>query len=165
MSQKSVRLLISDTIAALTDNIKFFFATPADFNSIEDKKDPLARLELLKYKASFTSGRQTLLKIYPIEITFYQHDDPNAAEEATMNVLDTVDKYVDEFIRRLNVFDMPLVNSLSPNIIDPPISSGNIVISEISVQPFKKQTSDCLTGYVLTFNLEVPDDFDYCSIY
>lgn len=158
MSHKAVRQLIEEVSQSLADNIVFVYARETDFNSITNKKDPLVRLELLKSNPYFIEEKMTLNAYYPIEMMFYQLDDMQGAEEETLKVLDDCDKLVQEFLRKLNRLDFNEDTTVS-------ISTYTVTISNIQCQPFIKQTVDCLTGFVVSFTMEVPDDFDYCSIY
>jgi len=64
-------------------------------------------------------------------------------------LLDSADVLVDSFIQILN-FSTEDTSTLP------------IVITNISQTPFIKATADILTGFLLTFQVLVPDDWDYC---
>lgn len=157
MSHKAVRQLIQSAAQQCSDVIKFYYADESDFNSSTvNQKDPICRLELLKY--TMVRLNNSFICNYAPEITFYIQDDIDGNENETLKILDQVDVYVNEFIRLLNKI------SLTEDDKDI-ISSDSCVISSIKVQPFKKATASCLTGFMVFFDLEVPDDFNYCGIY
>jgi hypothetical protein len=156
MSHKSVRQLIRDTAKSLGDSVQFVYARKTDFNAIRDKKYPFIQLELLNSNASFTNN--TLTSSYPVAMTFYELDSLTGSEDSTTNILDATDSIAQSFIRKMNIFSFDEDDTIS-------VSTKNIVISNVKFQSFVKMTTDCLTGWILTFDMEVPDDFDYCSLY
>jgi len=157
MSHKSVRQLIRDTAKSLGDNIQFVYARKTDFNQIRDKKYPFFQLELLTSNATFNPSNINLTSIYPIVITVYQLDSLDGAEDETTQILDDTDLLAQGFVRKLN-------QSLNEDTTIL-ISEDTTVISNVSFTSFVKMTTDCLTGWIIKFNLEVPDDYDYCSLY
>jgi hypothetical protein len=156
MSHKSVRQLIRDTAKSLGDSVQFVYARKTDFNAIRDKKYPFIQLELLNSNASFTNN--TLTSSYPVAMTFYELDSLTGSEDSTTNILDATDDLAQSFIRKMNIFSFDEDDTVS-------ISTKNIMLSNVKFQSFVKMTTDCLTGWILTFDMEVPDDFDYCSLY
>lgn len=158
MSHKAVRQLIRDTAKSLGDSIQFVYARKTDFNSMRDKKYPFIQLELLNSSAAYNDNNTTLTSIYPVAMTFYQLDSLTGSEDATTNTLDITDDLVQKFIRKMNLFSFSEDDSVV-------VATKNIVLTNFKMQSFVKMTVDCLTGWILTFDMEVPDDFDYCSLY
>lgn len=158
MSHKAVRQLIRDTAKSLGDSIEFVYARKTDFNSIRDKKYPFIQLELLNSSASLNENNVTLNASYPVAMTFYQLDSLTGAEDETTNILDITDDLVQSFMRKMNLYSFTEDDSVV-------VSTKNITLSNFKMQSFVKMTTDCLTGWILTFDMEVPDYFDYCSLY
>lgn len=158
MSHKAVRQLIRDTAKSLGDSIQFVYARKTDFNSIRDKKYPFIQLELLNSSAQFNSSNVTLTSVYPVAMTFYQLDSLQGAEDDTTQILDSTDDLVQAFMRKMNLLSFSEDDSVT-------VSTANIVLTNFKLQSFVKMTVDCLTGWIMTFDMEVPDDFDYCSLY
>jgi len=82
-------------------------------------------------------------------MAFYELDKESSSQEEYALLLDSADVLVDSFIQILN-FSTEDTSTLP------------IVITNISQTPFIKATADILTGFLLTFQVLVPDDWDYC---
>lgn len=158
MSHKAVRQLIRDTAKSLGDSIQFVYARATDFNAIRDKKYPFIQLELLNANASFNESNVTLNSSYPVAMTFYQLDSLTGAEDQTTNILDQTDDLAQAFMRKMNLYSFSEDDTVA-------IATKNIVLTNFKMQSFVKMTTDCLTGWIVRFDMEVPDDFDYCSLY
>jgi len=158
MSHLAVRTLISDVVKSIDDSVLFAYARASDFNSLGIKDDKRVRLDPLRQSLEFNDGSYNLSKTYTVGMVFYCLDDLQGAEEETANILDKTDELSDKFINKLNLF------SFYEDTTDE-ISTQNIEITGIRKEPAIKVTSDCVTGWVVQFNLTVPDTFDYCSLY
>ena len=86
-------------------------------------------------------------------MAFYQLDKESSGQDEYKLILDEMDTLVDNFIIRLNNY------TFGRNI-----DSDQIVITNMSQQPFVKATKDILTGYILTFTITVADQFNYCGL-
>lgn len=148
MSHKGTRLLIEDTAKSLGDNIKFTYARTEDFNVMRDKVYPFITLEPLVATASFTVNNvSNYMKVFNVTLTFYQLDKESSIGDDYKNILDDMDYLVDEFITKLNFFS----------------NNDDIIIQNINQQPFIKATADILTGWILTFQIVTPDNWNYCA--
>jgi len=97
---------------------------------------------------------------WDIGMIFYQLDQKDGNQDESAVILDQMSDIVDAFIRKLNRISN--ATDIDAKII---IQSENVEISGFSVTPFIKVTADILTGFILRFKLETPDDFNYCTIY
>lgn len=158
MSHKAVRQLIRDTSKSLGDSVQFVYARATDFNAIRDKKYPFIQLELLNSNASFSESNVTLTSNYPIAMTFYELDSVTGSEDNTTKILDETDELAQAFMRKMNLFSFTEDDTVA-------VATKNIVLTNFKLQSFVKMTTDCLTGWIMRFDMEVPDDFDYCSLY
>lgn len=149
MSHKSIRLLIESTAKSLADNIQFTYARDSDFNVMRDKKYPFISLHMLQAAPEYaTEGTQNYMKSWICTMSFYQLDKAGSTQDEYALILDEMDGYVDKFINKLNFFTY---------------KSDKILLQGISQQPFIKDFSDILTGYILSFTLVAEDDFEYCQ--
>lgn len=158
MSHQAVRTFIADVARSLDSRVQFEYGTPSDVNSKRNKDVPLFYLNLLRRQIV---PNQNYVAIYPVDIIIYMHDNPSGAEEETQKVLDEVDKLVYKFVHILMRADI----DGEENPFDNPTTQSIDIPGSIDVVPFVKQTEDVLTGFGLTFQMVVPDNFDYCSIY
>lgn len=157
MSHQAVRTLIRDSVLSIQDNVNFIYARRSDFNSIKDKSERFVTLDPLRVTASFTSN-QIYSRKFRVGMVFFQLDSLSGAEEETVEKLDAMDVLSDKFLVKLNLGasgDDPTVT----------ISSQTISIENIQREPVIKVTADCMTGWMLQFDMIVPDSFDYCKVY
>ena len=159
MSHQAVREFISDVASSIADDVYQGYGRPSDFNMRKDKLYPYVWLELLSSSVAITGDGRAFTETYNVNMIFCKMDDPDSTEEQYKLILDEVDTLVQIFIRKLNEnieaqYEIPTV-----------LATYNTVISSIAKNQFTKLFDDCVTGFTLTFNLTVPDNFDYCSIY
>lgn len=144
MSHKGIRKLLENTAKSLGDDIQYTYARDSDFNLIRDKRYPYIYTSPILSTPSYTvNGVQNYMKVWTIQMAFYEKDKPESEGEEYADILDEMDGYVDSFINKLNQTD-------------------DIVISGIRQEPFIKAMGDILTGYILTFTITVNDNFNYC---
>lgn len=151
MSHKGIRLLIQDTAKSLGDNIQFTYARPSDFNVLRDKTYPFITLDALSSTPTFAVDNvSNYMKTWNCTMAFYQLDRADSTQEDYAQILDFIDSLVDKFIIKLNYYQQT--------------ESDEIILSGFSQQPFIKVMADILTGYTLTFTIQVPDSFNYCEL-
>ena|SRR6185295_20379725 len=158
MSHLAVRSLISDTLQSLNLGIQFTYARTTDFNTMRDKQYPFVQLDPLT--STPVRMNYTFNTSWDIGMIFYQLDQKDGNQDESAVILDQMSDIVDAFIRKLNRISN--ATDIDAKII---IQSENVEISGFSVTPFIKVTADILTGFILRFKLETPDDFNYCTIY
>jgi hypothetical protein len=152
MSHQKVRELIEETVKRIDDSILFAYASASDFNAIGAHEDKRVHLEPLKQDMSFTDDTNTLTTVFDVGIIFYKLDDKAGANEETTAILDEMDNLSSEFIKNLNF-----------NILNTDITSNEIVMTGMNKEAVIKVTASCMSGWVLTFKLEVADTIDYCE--
>lgn len=145
MSHKGIRLLIEDTARSLGDDIQFTYGRDSDFNLLRDKRYPFIQLDLLNSAASFSVNNvSNYSKGWNVFLLFHQVDNEASDQDDYKIILDEMDHYLDKFVQQLNKHD-------------------DIIIQGINQQPFIKATSDILTGWTLSFQLIINDNWDYCA--
>jgi hypothetical protein len=150
MSHKGIRLLIEKTAKSLGDDIQFTYARPSDFNQIRNKRYPFISLGLLTANSSYTVNNvQNYTKVWSCLMSFFEIDKMASIEDEVALILDETDVLVDTFINRLNFYTTS--------------QEGDIIITAINQTPFVKETADILTGQILSFNIQVPDNWNYCE--
>jgi hypothetical protein len=145
-------------VSQIDQGLMFVYATKTDFNSIRDKKPPIAHLEPLRSRPKITDAYTTFNQNYPITISFYQQDRLDGAENETLAILDQMDVYAQQFIRLMNMINFD-------EDVRVAVTTINCTMSNIAINAMIKDTVDFLTGWKVTFDLEVMDDFNYCSLY
>jgi len=161
MSHKAVRTLIEDVARSLGDKVQFGYGRLSDFNAIKDKKYPYAWLDPLEIQPAFTEDRYNYTKDFSISISFMtlEKDGEASIEKDYSLNMDDMSDLADQFINKLNASD----THAEDNTIA--LATQKLTISGMRLLPYIKRFSDVVTGYTLTFTLNTPDTFDYCSIY
>lgn len=154
VSHKGIRLLIQDSALSLADDMQFTYARTSDFNVMRDKRYPFITLDPLSSVPVYTDNNvSNFMKTWQVEMAFYQLDNLASIQEEYALILDEMDGYVDNFINKLNFYSE-----------SQQITSNEIVITNIVQTPFIKATADILTGYLLSFRVQVNDQFNYCGL-
>lgn len=154
MSHKGIRLLVQDTAQSLGDDIQYTYARTSDFNVMRDKRYPFITLDPISAVPVYADNNvSNFLKTWQLNMIFYQLDNEASSQEEYALILDEMDDYVDTFINKLNFYSESQT-----------ITSNEIVITNLSQTPFIKATADTLTGYILTFRIQVNDQFNYCAL-
>jgi hypothetical protein len=151
MSHQSVVAIHKDTALSLADNMQFGYGRQSDFNQIQNKRYPYIWLALLSSSASFTVNNvNNYTNVWSVTLLFCEMDREDSIESTYEKILDRMDVLADKFINTLN---------LRFNEMD-----ADVILQGISKLPFIKDAVDDITGWIVQYQLLVPDDFDYCSI-
>lgn len=67
-------------------------------------------------------------------------------------VLDDLDDMVGRFLRRLNDYYLSTLDTVGP-----------VTLSNFQQTPFFKNDADIFTGWFVTFQMTVQDNFEYCA--
>lgn len=151
MSHKGIRLLIQDVAQSLGDDIQFTYARPSDFNILKDKRYPFISLDLLTASTSYADNDvSNYSKTWSASMAFYQLDTEASGQEEYGKILDFTDELVDKFVNKLNFYSL---------------KADSIIITNMNQTAFIKAMADVLTGHLLTFNVTLNDDFNYCGLH
>ncbi len=154
MSHKGIRSLIEDVSKSLGNDIQFTYARTSDFNKIRDKRYPFITLDPSSSTPVFAvNNTSNYVKSWACNMAFYMLDKEESIESEYAEILDATDTLVDKFINKLNTY-----------AFNQCITSDDVVITGATQTPFIKATADILTGHLLTFNLQVTDQFNYCGL-
>lgn len=154
MSHKGIRLLIEDASKSLGDDIQFTYGRTSDFNLLRGKRYPFISCDPLSSAPVYAVNNVTnYMKAWSVQMAFYQLDKEHSDQNDYKLILDEMDALVDNFVNRLNTYTFTQC-----------IDSDDIIITNISQQPFVKATADILTGYILSFTVTVSDKFNYCGL-
>jgi hypothetical protein len=156
MSHQAVRTLIQTVAQAIAVDVSFGYGRGTDFNQIKDKEYPYVWLDPLSSTFNINEENMVVTETYSVNIVFYKFDRVDSVETEYDDILDSCDTLVQTFLRDMN-------EALSSNYNLSTLSTQNTVIANANKQPFIKVMDDCLTGFILTFELTVPDKFDYCA--
>lgn len=133
-------------------DVEFQHGRTSDINVFADNnKSVLIWLTPLKRTGSFLNRSNRLFLNWSVELAFYQKDDKDSDNEGSLSILKTSDKILLKYLLDLN-----------QEVVDIDNASDDVEIVNINVTPFIKQTSHVMTGHIVTFNITLPDDFNYC---
>lgn len=153
MSHQSVRLLLQDVAKSLADNIQFSAGRHSEFNMIPNKSYPWIWLLPITAQPDFAvNSVEHYQKTWNIALMFFDKDAFDATQGPSNDILDQQDETVDKFIHRLNDWSYKLSDTV-----------GAITLRGFNQQPFYKDDAGIHTGWLLTFQMVVPDDFEYCT--
>jgi hypothetical protein len=157
MGHKDVRLFIQDVAESLRTDVKFGYGRASDFNQIKDKQYPYIWLDPLISSMTLGEDGLNFTESYTVSLSFYKFDEMDSTEDEYKVILDDVDTLVQKFIRKINE---NLENDYSGDMV---LTTWNTRVENINKQPFIKVMADVLTGFILTFDFVVPDNFEYCK--
>lgn len=151
MSHKGIRLLIQDTAQSLGDDIQFDYARTSDFNvTASSQRYPFITLDLLSAIPEYTvDGVSNYMKRWLCQMAFYDKNSRSVTQDEYEKILDDVDGLVDNFLNKLNFYSL---------------QADTILISNVRQTAFIDATSAHLTGYLLDFQIQQSDQFNYCSL-
>lgn len=150
VSHKGIVSLFEDVSKKLGDDIKFVYGRESDFNQLRINNQTAINLSPLRARPSYTDNdTQNYAKVWFVAIGFYKVDKIASTPVEYQKILDDLDEMVDKFVNTLNFYML---------------KSDSIVIRNMDQAPFIKALSDQLTGYILTFDLQINDDFNYCGL-
>ncbi len=156
MSQhEKVETFISDTVMKVRDDIDYSYARQTAFNSQSDKGPVCVTLDPLRH---VTDPQNNFLTNYSCNMFFYVHDKKDGTEKEYNDCLNQAAEIKEVFERLLN-------RAIEEEDQTKEIRTDNTVISTITWDPVIRATVDCLTGWIGSFTLGVPDTFNYCSVY
>lgn len=154
MSHRSVVQLINDVSISLSDNIQFGYGRKSDFNLTDKKRDVFIWLTPLTALPIYTNNNNTenYQKTWNCIVYFFIPDKSDSVETEFKPLLDKMDDLADRFINRLNDWSMKATDQV-----------GAITLRNFQQIPHIKDTSDVHTGWFISFQMTVSDDFFYCS--
>lgn len=118
---------------------------------IEDKRYPFRWLLPLSGGRRFINDDGTRTKTWNVALLFLDADTADADAKETEKIHDEQDSVVDKYLQRLDDWF-----ERSDDII------GAATIRNDNQQPFYKDDAGIHSGWLLTFQLTVSDDFLYC---
>ena len=151
MSHKSVRLLLKDVAKSLSDKVQFGYGRRSEFNLIDQKRYPYIWVLPLTAGRRFINNDGTKTKTWNVAIVFLDQDTADADAKQTEKIHDNLDTFVDQYLQRLDDFAQQ-----STDVI------GEVTIRNDNQTPFYKDDADIHSGWLVTFQLTVSDDFEYC---
>ena len=152
MSHASVKLLLHDVAKSLADNVQFGYGRRSEFNMISQPRYPYIWLLPLTASRRYTGDNPTKTKVWNVALVFLDLDKADANERESEKILDEQDTTADKYMQRLDDW-----YERSDDII------GAFQITNDNYQPFYKDDAGIHTGWLVTFQMQVSDDFFYCS--
>lgn len=152
MSHLALRTLLSDVAKSLGDDIQVDYGRKSEFNMETDKKYPWVWILPLQARRRYNPSTTTRTKLWDVSIFFYNVDKADANQRESANILDEMDSYVDQYLQRLDDWYERSTDTV-----------GALTISNDRQSPVYKENSGIETGWLLQFQVEVSDSFDYCT--
>jgi hypothetical protein len=152
MLYKSLYNLLKEVADDLPLDNEFNHGRGSDLNIFADNnKSTLIWMSPLRASGSFPNQTNRLFRNYTVELFFYNQDDISGSNDDTRAILELTDKLATKYILDLN-----------QKVLDDDNISDDVTITNISEEAVIKVNKQILTGQLLTFNILLPDDFDYC---
>jgi hypothetical protein len=152
MVYESLYNLLNSVASNLDYDVEFAHGRGSDINIFSsNNKSIMIWLSPMRATGSFPNQGNRLFKNYTIELGFYQVDQHDSTNVQTREILESTDKAATDYILSLNT-TIPDLDGIS----------DEVSITNISQLPFIKISTHILTGHVVTFNILLPDDFNYC---
>lgn len=153
MSHQSLRLLIRDAAQSVGDNIQFGYGRRSDYNLINLKSFPFVWLLPLTSSASFVNNNSDIYqKTWNVVLIFIDLDKSDSKETQFDDILDRMDTLVDQVVNRINDWYLH-----SSDVV------GTLTMRNITQNPIIKEDSSINTGWIVTFQVTLSQDFDYCK--
>lgn len=156
MTRTEVRAFLKAGADAL--KLQFDAGRITEFNKVRDKRMPFEWVETLEAATDFQTSGSTLIDDWTVAIHIALLDKTDSVQDEYEALVDQADYIAQQLIWQYNV---KLYDSSS-------VSDDNqalyklITLSGISREPFYKKHADCLTGVILSFNLNIPDKTNLC---
>lgn len=152
MSHHSVKTLLENVAKSLSDKVQFGYGRRSEFNMIEDKRYPYIWALPLTASGRFRDNQSTNTKTWNVALVFLDQDKADANEKESEDILDEQDEVVNAYMQRLDEMYLSELDEMHV--------TGNLLeIRNDNYQPFYKDDSDIHTGWLVTFQLIVPDTF------
>lgn len=153
MSHRSVVSLFENAAKSLSDNIQFGYGRRSDFNQNPDISYPyIWLLPLTANPAYVVNDAENYQKTWNCILVFLKADKTDSLETEYKPILDEMDELVDKFINRVNDWSLN-----SEDVV------GQVTIRGISQNWIIKGDADVFTGWFVSFQLVVSDNFEYCT--
>ncbi len=143
-------------LKSVSDNLdfdcEFQQGRASDINIFSDNnKSVLIWCSNFTSTGTFPNQGNRIQRNFTVELAFYQQDLIDSTNDDVRGILETTDKIVLNYLLDLNT-----------QIADIDNAAYDIEVLNIAQQPFVKVFTHVLTGHVVTFNIVLPDNFNYC---
>lgn len=151
MSHRSVRLLIEAAAKSLSDDIQFGYGRRSDFNQSGDKSYPYVWLLPLTASQVIPTTDKPRTKTWSIVLVVITLDQSDSVPKQFDSLLDDMDDLVDRLVFRIDDW-----YRTTDDIV------GTLTITNVNQVSIIKDDADIHTGWLLSFQMTVSDDFSYC---
>ena len=176
MSYSSLLQYVRDVANSLDGNIEFTHGRKEVLHELNDapelddgRNDPENESGIVVWSlpftatAGFTDTAQQFNKTYTVNIIFYKKDylgsemdqDDRYRTQDEIQILEQTSDLADAFVRKFNFNDIS---------IDVAELSELLEITSVTFDTVIKDNDYLLTGTLLSLDVLVPDEFDYCSL-
>jgi len=161
MNYNALYKFLRDISQSLDLSVKFFHGRKEILNLTSPNR-PLYIYSLpFTSSGSLTATTMQVNEVWQANLIFYMQDQGDSAidqnqensMQAEIEILTIVENAASKFIHYVNE------NELNEDLS---LAADKLTINSFTKSPAIKDTAQMLTGFLVTLNLLVPDDFDYC---
>lgn len=161
MNYSALYKYLRDISQSLDLSVKFFHGRKEFLNLTQPNK-PLYIYSLpFTSTGSLTGTTMQVNETWQVNLIFYMQDKADSAIDqnqensiqAEIEILTIVENASSKFLHYVNE------NQLTDDLSE---AADRLTVVSFNKSPAIKDTAQMLTGFLLTLNLLVPDDFDYC---
>lgn len=164
MKREDIRQFLKDGANAV--EIFFDSGRITEFNSLPEKEYPFAWVESLSTSTDLVSQR--LIDDWSVVIHVAKLDKMDSLQNEYENIVDECDQIARKLIWQYNKIlyssdsSVTATDTLSDNETLKRTVYSLLTISGVTREPFIKKHAECLTGVILSFTLNSPDNTDVC---
>lgn len=147
MKRSELRTFIESGVNAINPQLPFGSGRISEFNSDRNNEYPKVFFESVQEVPSDLLNNTLPADNWPIILHIGQKDEMDSLPTQYEELIDAADEVAQKLFRQYN-----LVLS----------DSEKVTISGYSRQPFVKKHADCITGVIMQFTLNIPDQTDLC---
>lgn len=156
MTREEVRAFLKAGADAL--KLQFDAGRLTEFNKVKDKKFPFEWIETLQAATGFQSSGSMLVDDWEVAIHIALQDSTDSVQDEYEALVDKADYIAQQLLWQYNVI---LMDSSATSTANQALYKL-VTLSGVTRQPFYKKHADCLTGIILSFNLNAPDKTNLC---
>lgn len=151
MSYKSIHNLLNSVAQEMDADNTFKHLRVQDRAKAEGISYPLFQLFPIKIKAPFVPSSNRMSPIYNCVIGVLMMDKDDSTPEEQLQIIEQTDLFCMEYVLKLN-----------NKILSSSEFSSDVELDNVAWEPIYRITTDITTGHLLSFTIQVPDDFNFC---
>lgn len=146
MKRMEVKAFIKSGVDALTPSVRFNTGRVTEFNSQRSNDYPFIWLESIGNTGDFTTNQMPIDDWAPV-IYIAKKDATDSSVEQYEEIIDQCDEIAQRLKYQLN------------QVVD---GYKLVTLSGFTREPFVKKFADCLSGVIMSFTINSPDQTNVC---